>query len=235
MTLPNIISAGRGWIVLYRCQLGPLNTLVPPPFEPLSMRAGRGMVAVFCLDCEDSSLGRYRQFGVGIVARPRSWLAPPFGALWLERKASDVGYWMQFSAVSTPQAVEAMQENWGVSSFLADIDLTTKRSRVVASVREKGAEVLSLEVKRPGADMPLRFPFRWYARKDGHVVQSDMSVDAVGRERAVFASATLSLRRHERAEDLRGMSIEANDPLRVRWYDSFRTRMDEPVAKFKIK
>jgi hypothetical protein len=51
----------------------------------------------------------------------------------------------------------------------------------------------------------------------------------------MFASAELTLRRHERVEELRGASIELHDPLRVRWYDSFRTRMDEPSARFKVK
>ncbi len=235
MELPNVVSAARGWFALFRCQLNPVRAMIPPPLEPITLRGGRVLVAAFLLDCDDTSLGRYKHFAVAFAARPKPWLAPPFGALWLERRASDFGYWIQFSAMSSEAAVEASREHWGLPSFHAGIDVSVKRSKMKAVVTEKGAEVLRLEMKRPGPGMPERFPLRYYARSGDEVLKTDMSVDAVGREKSMFASAELTLRRHERVEDLRGVSIELHDPLRVRWYDSFRTRMDEPSARFKVK
>ena len=235
MELPNVVSASRAWFALFRCQLNPARVLIPPPLEPITVRGGRVLVAVFLLDCEDTSLGRYRHLGVGLAARPKPWIAPPLGALWLERRASDFGYWLQFSAVSSESACKATEAFWGMPSFHADIDVVLKRSKMKASVSEKGAEVMRFEMKRPGAGLPMRFPFRIYARSGDEVLKTDMTVDAVGREKSMFASAGITLRRHERAEDLRGLSIETHDPLRARWYDSFRTRMDEPSARFKVK
>lgn len=235
MELPNVVSAARCWVALYRCQLNPVRALIPPPLEPVTVRGGRVLVAVFLLDCDDTSLGRYRQLAVGFAARPKPWIAPPFGALWLERRASDFGYWLQFSAVSTEAACKASVEHWGLPSFHADIDISVKRSRMKAVVAEKGVEVLRLEMKRPGAGMPERFPLRYYARSGDEILKTEMTIDAVGREKAMFAKSSITLRRHERVEDLRGVSIEMHDPLRVRWYDSFRTRMDEPTARFKVK
>jgi Acetoacetate decarboxylase (ADC) len=235
MELPNVISAARGWFALFRCQLNPVRALIPPPLEPITLRGGRVLVAAFLLDCDDTTLGRYKHLAVGFAARPKPWIAAPFGALWLERRASDFGYWIQFSAVSSESAAKASVEHWGLPSFHADIDVSVKRSKMKASVSEKGAEVLRLEMKRPGAGMPERFPLRYYSRTDDEVLKTEMAVDAVGREKSMFAKGALTLRRHERVEDLRGVSIEMHDPLRVRWYDSFRTRMDEPSTRFKVK
>ena len=110
-----------------------------------------------------------------------------------------------------------------------------KDNYLLEVVTEKGAEVLRLEMKRPGAGMPERFPLRYYARTKDEILKTDMTIDAVGREKSMFAKAAITLRRHERAEDLRGVSIEMHDPIRVRWYDSFRTRMDGPSTRFKVK
>lgn len=235
MELPNVISAARGWVTLFRCQLNPVRVMIPPPLEPITLRGGRVLAAAFLLDCDDTTLGRYKHMAVGFAARPKSWMAPPFGALWLERRASDFGYWIQFSAVSSEVAAEASREHWGLPSFHADIDVAVKRSKMKASVSEKGAEVLRFEMKRPGAGLPERFALRFYARDADEILKTDMTVDGVGREKSMFAKSALTLRRHERAEDLRSVSIETHDPLRVRWYDSFRTRMDEPNARFKVK
>ncbi|HNS96137.1 MAG TPA: acetoacetate decarboxylase family protein [Polyangiaceae bacterium] len=235
MQLPNVISAARGWFALFRCQLNPVRALVPPPLEPIALRGGRVLVAAFVLDCEDTSWGPYKHCAIAFAARPKPWLAPPLGALWLERRASDFGYWIQFSAFSSEAVVEASTQHWGLPSFHAGIDISVKRSKMKAVVSEKGAEVLRLELKRPGPGMPERFPLRYYGRSGGEVLKTEMMVDGVGREKAMFASAELVLRRHERVEQLRGVSIELQDPLRVRWYDSFRTRMDEPSARFKVK
>ncbi len=235
METPNVVSAARGWFALFRCRLNPARALIPPPLEPVTLRAGRVLVGALLLDCEDSTLGRYKHLTVGFAARPKPWIATPLGALWLERRASDFGYWIQFSAISTEAAVEASSHHWGLPSFLADIDISVKRTKMKAVVQEKGAEVLSLEMKRPGAGMPARFPLRYYTCDQGEILKTEMTVDTVGKEKSMFAKASLSLRRHERVEDLRGASIEMHDPLRVRWYDSFRTRMEEPSARFRVK
>ncbi len=235
MELPNVISAARGWVALFRCQLNPVRAMIPPPLEPVTMRGDRVLVAVFVLDCDDATVGRYRQLAVGFAARPKSWVSPPFGALWLERRDNDFGYWMQFCAVSTEAASRAAAEHWGFPSFHADVQISVKRAKMKATVMEKGTEVLRYEMKRPGAGMPERFPLRFYGREQDEVLKTEMTVDTVGRDKSMFAKASIALRRHARVEDLRAASIELHDPLRVRWYDSFRTRMDGPIARYKVK
>ena len=172
---------------------------------------------------------------VGFAARPKPWLAPPLGALWLERRAGDFGYWIQYSAVSTEAAAEAHREHWGLPSFHADIDIVIKRSKMKATVTENGEEVMRLAMKRPGPGMPEHFPFRYYSRAGNEVLKTEMSVDAIGREKSFFASSELTLNRHERTEDLRVADIDLRSPLRVRWYDSYRTWMDEPVARYRVR
>ncbi|MCU0690106.1 MAG: acetoacetate decarboxylase family protein [Polyangiaceae bacterium] len=235
MDLPNVVSAARAWVALFRCQLNPVRALMPPPLEPVTMRGDRVVVAAFLIDVDDATMGRYRHMGVGFAARYRPWLTPPFGAIWLERRSDDFGYWVQFSAMSTRAAVDASIAHWGFPSFLADIDIQVKRSKMNASVAEKGVEVMRMEMNRPGSDMPMRFPFRTYGRAGDEILRTETTVDSVGREKSMFISSSLTLRRHERVEDLRGVSIELHDPVEVRWYDSFRMRMDEPSARFKVK
>jgi len=233
--MPHVIGAARGWFALFKCQLNPVRAIIPPPFEPITVRGGKVLTVCFLLDCMDTSIGPYKHLAVAFAARPKSWLTPPFGALWFERRASDFGYFVQFSAVSTESAAQTHREHWGLPSFHADIDVVVKRSKMKVAVAESGEDIVRMDMKRPGPGMPDRFPLRYYTRVDGEVFKTEMLVDAVGREKSLFASADLDLRRHSRAEDLRGASIELRDPLCVRWYDSFRTRMDEPVARFKVK
>ena len=236
MDLPVPITAARAWVALFRCQLKPVQALMPPPLEAVTMRGGRVPVIAFAIDCDDSPLGKFKHVGVGFAARCKPWFNPSLAALWFERKAEDFGWWMQFSAVSgSDDAVAAHAQTWGLPAFRADIDVQIKRARMKATVVEKGVEILKFEMKRPGEDMPLRFPMRTYGRIDADVVRTDMTVDAVGRERSIFISSGLTFRRHERIEDVRGVSIETNDPLEVRWYDSYRTRMDAPSARFRVK
>jgi len=235
MELPIVVSAARAWVALFRCQLRPVQALVPPPLEPVVMRGERVPVIVFAIDCEDAGLGKFKHVGVGFAARHKPWFSPSVAALWFERRAADFGWWMQFSAVVGDAALDAHQQTWGLPSFAADIDIQVKRSRMRTVVSERGAEVLRFEMKRPGADMPLRFPFRYYGRIGDEAVRTEMTVDAVGREKSMFISSGMTIRRHERAEDLRGVSIETNDPIEVRWYDSFRTRMDAPSVRYKVK
>ena len=199
------------------------------------MLGGHAVAVCILLDCEESSLGKYRHVALGFAARPKPWLPLPIGALWIEQRASDYGYWIQFSAVNSETVAQAHMEHWGIPSFLADIDVSVKRSKVKATVSEKGEEVVRLAVNRPGPGMPGRFPLRYYARSGGEILRTEMSIDAVGREKSFLTSSHLDLCRHVRTEDLRSASIDTRNPKTVHWYDSFRTWMEEPSARFKVK
>lgn len=233
--VPHIVTAARGWIAVFYSDFNPVRSLVPPPLEAVLWRRDRGLVAAWLVDCDDSNWGPYKQVTVGIAARPKSWMTPPLGALWLEKRSSDYGYWVQFSAVSNQSVAEAMAEHWSIPTFHADIDVSLKRSKVKAIVQENGTELLRLEMKRPGAGMPQRFAFRTYTRADDQVLKTDMLVDAVGREKSLLSRANLTLRRHDRLEPLRSWNIHDRQSARVRWYDSLRIRADEPSVRFKIK
>lgn len=235
MELPVVIAASRAWVAFFRCQLNPVRALMPPPLEPVTLRGGRAVAMVMALDCEDSSIGPFRQVAVGFAARHRPWFSLPLGSRWLERKVNDFGYWVEYSANSCQDMADAEQLHWGLPSFQAEVEVQLKRSRMRAVVREKGVEMMQFEMKRPGPAMPIHFPFRLYSRQEHEILRTEMSVDALGRERSLLISSHMQLHRHERVEKLRSVSIEFDTPLEARWYDSFRTRREAPSARLRLK
>jgi hypothetical protein len=235
MDLPIVVGAARAWLALFPCELGPLRALVPPPLEPVGLRSERGVVVAALFDFEESSIGSFRELAVGFAVRYRPWLSLPFGAMLLERRATDFGWWLQVVSVSTEAAREAAVRHWGLAAFVGDVQVLAKRARLRASLTEGGHEVLGLEMKRPGPGMPMHFPFRVYSRLGSDVLRSDSTVDAIGREKSLLASAKLVLHRHERVEGLRALNIALTSPMQVRWYDAYRTRLEGPAARYRLK
>lgn len=234
MQLPHVISAARGWFALFPCDLNPVRAMIAPPLEPVTTRKERAVVGVWLIDCEESDWGAYRHLVVGVASRVKSWMAPPLGGLWFGQRASDFGFWVHLSLVSSDEVAKACARYWSLPSVAANIDVTLKRSKVRAVVAEGQADVLELEMKRPGAGMPQRFPWRYYARQGDEVVRADMFIDAVGSEKSLLASAKLNLLRHETVEPMRTWFIRTGSPISVRWYDSLRLRIEEPCARFRI-
>jgi hypothetical protein len=232
---PLTIGVSRAFVALFPCRLNPARALVPPPLDAVAIRGEKGVVLVAAFEHEDSSLGAWKHVMIGIACRHKPWFTPPLGALMLERRSSDYGYYVPFAATSSEAASQALSETWGEPSFVADINVALKKSKVRFSVEEKGVEVLRFDMKRPGEDLPLHFPLRVYCRQGQDVLRSEMSVDAIGREKSFLASASVVLQRHERVESLRMLEIDADSPLEVRWYDSFRGRMDAPTARYRVK
>jgi hypothetical protein len=235
MQLPIVVGAARAWFALFRCNVDPLRPLLPPPLEPVAIRGARGVVSVGVIEYEDTSVGPFSEAIIGFAARHRPWLSLPMGSMYLERRASDFGYFTQFLATSSEEMRQLQQSTWGFPSFAADVRVQVKRSKMRAVVSEQGAEILQFEMKRPGAGLPMHFPLRTYSRLGEEILRSEMTVDAIGHEKQWFASAKLTLQRHERVEGLRALSIEATDPIEARWYDSFRGRIDVAAARFRVR
>jgi hypothetical protein len=155
--------------------------------------------------------------------------------MYLERRASDFGYWTQVLATSSEEVRSIEASTWGYPSFTGDVRVALKRSKMRTVVAENGAEIFQFEMKRPGAGLPIHFPYRTYSRLGDEILRSETLVDAIGHEKQWFTSAKLTLHRHERVESLRALSIDSTDPIEVRWYDSFRGRIDVAGARFKAK
>lgn len=235
MTLPVVVTASRAWIALFPCQAAPISALIPPALQPVTLRGGRGVVAAAVFEHEDTTIGPYSEAWIAFAVRHRPWFSLPIGSMYLERRASDFGYWVHTMACSTKEVRTMQTETWGYPCFAGDLRVTSRRSKVRAEISENDADVFQFDMKRPGAGMPIHFPLRTYSRLGDDIVRTEMSVDAIGHERQWFTSAKLTLQRHERVEPLRMLSIETNNPIEVRWYDSFRTRMEGPSARFKAK
>jgi hypothetical protein len=235
MSLPIIVSSARAWIAIFACRAEPLRALLPPPLEPVTLRGRRGAAMVGIFDFTETSIGPYTQAMIGFAVRHRPWFSPPIGAIWLERKVTDFGFWVHLLATSTEQSCSLQRQTWGHPSFLADVKVQTRAARMHATVTDSGVEVLQFEMKRPGAELPMHFPLRAYSQLQGEILRTEMPIDAIGREKSLFANARLTVARHERVESLRVLEIDAASPVEVRWYDSFRTRIDTAAARYKAK
>ncbi len=236
MQLPLIITAAQAFVALYPCRLNPIRAIIAPPLEPVSLRGKRGIMSVSIVDCDQSSIGPFKLVTVALACRLRPWFSPPIGGLFLERRVTDFGYWVCLTASNHEALSQGNQTHWAHPSFLADVNVQMKRSkaRIVVSEHD-GAEVLRFEMKRPGSSMPLHFPLRHYSRQDAEILRVEADVNAVGCEKSFLARSHVAFNRHERVDPLRILDVEGGHPLQVRWYDSYRTSIGEPAARFLTK
>ena len=233
--LPIVYRKARAWFAVFPFPLrGVVGMLPDPRLRPALVIPGTAALVVAVFDFEDTSIGPYGEVGVGIPCRYRRSTAVPLVPLLAEKWLDDVGPWVHLMPVTTEAAKDAGIQHWGYPKFVAEIDIDVTESRMWATVSEKGAPILHVEVERPGPSRPMAFPVRPYSRLDDELLLTEFQVDAVGSIGRVGAKASLRLESHPRAAALDGFGLERARPIEVRWCDEYRTALDQPRARYRI-
>jgi hypothetical protein len=233
--LPIHYRKARAWFAVFPCLERAAAALLPDPeLRPARVLPGIAALVVATFDFEDTSIGPYREVGIGIPCRYRRSTAVPLVPLLGERWIDDVGPWVHLMPVTTEAANEAGHRYWGYPKFVAEIDIDASDAQMRCTVSEKGAPILHVEVERPGPSRPIQFPVRPYSRLGNELLLTEFHVDAVGAIRRLGAKARVRFEPHLRSGALRDLGVIGDRPIEVRWCDEYRTVLDRARARYRI-
>lgn len=233
--LPIHYRKGRSWFAVFTCPARRAEKLLPDPkLRPALVVPGIAALVVAVFDFEDTSIGPYREVGIGIPSRYRRSTALPLVPLLAEKWLDDVGPWVQFMAVTTEDSKEAGRRYWGYPKFVADIDIQADDAQMRCVIEEAGEKVLEVSVERPGPSGPIQFPVRTYTRLSEELLLTEFHVDAEGSIGRLGAKARVHFEAHPRAGMLRELGVDGRRPIEVRWCDTYRTELDRARARYRI-
>lgn len=207
----------------------PSTTLVPVTLVP---RKGLLIVAVF--DYLDTSIGPYREVGIGFPCRLRTSGPMPLLPLLAERYFPDVGSWVQLLPVTTPIANDLGRAQWGFPKFVADIRIDRTDDHVECEVTENGERLLRVEIERPGISRSTSLPMRLYSTLDDDLLMTELAIDGAGHISKIRPRARLEIASHARTRDLDGAAVANAKPIEVRWFDEYRTMLDRPTIRYRL-
>ena len=168
--LPAIYRDGRVAAAVFPVSLTRARELVPTELHPIELPRSRGLAVLCSFDYVDSTLGPYREFGVGIVVSSRrrfgSWQA-----LDLISANPTTGAWLLALPVTSELACRGGVELFGYPKSVCSIDVQYSFNSCSVIVEENPAQTIRMT-------LPLRwgprFPVRrlvTYSRKSGHLLR----------------------------------------------------------------
>lgn len=233
--LPIVYRKCSAFFAAFPYPLQAIRPLLPSTMlVPVTLVPGKGVLIVAVFDYQETSIGPYREVGVGFQCRLRSSGPLPLLPLLAERFFEDVGSWVHLLPVTTSIANELGRANWGLPKFVADIQIDRTDDHVACEVIESGERVLHVEIGRPGPSRPLDTGMRFYSSLDDELLFTELAIDAVGHTSRVLPKAHVEVLPHARTRDLDAAALAGAKPLEVRWFDDYRTLLDRPSIRYRL-
>jgi len=233
--LPIVYRKCAAFFAAFPYPMSAIRPLLPNPMiAPVPLGLGKGVLVVAVFDYEDTSIGPYREVGLGFQCRMRRSGPVPLLPLLAERFFDDVGPWVQLLPVTTQLANDLGRANWGFPKFVADIRIDRGDDRVSCEVAESGQTLLRVEIERPGRPKPTALPLRLYSALNEELLFTELHIDAVGATRRLGARAKVELMDHPRLHDFDRDALARAKPIEVRWFDEYRTMLDRPTTRYRM-
>lgn len=233
--LPVVYRKCSAFFAAFPYPLAAIRPLLPTAMlVPVTLVPRKGALVVAVFDYQDTSIGPYREVGIGFQCRLRSSGPLPLIPLLAERYIADVGAWVQILPVTTPIANDLGRAHWGLPKFVADIRIDRTDDHVSCEVTENGERLLHVEIERPGMSRPTSLPLRLYSALDEELLFTELAIDAVGHTSRLRPRARLELTSHPRVRDLDPSALTGAKPIEVRWFDEYRTMLDRPSIRYRM-
>jgi hypothetical protein len=177
--------------VLHCIPLEPVRQwLAPVGLHPVALGARWGLMSLTWFEHHDSSLGSYRELGVGVfVSTRRSAVATLLGAL--RGHGDGLGTWMLALPVTSEVARAAGVQLAALPKTLNEVHLDWSSDRLSASLWDGGAPILSMDVAL-GRGLPIPVHrLCMYSRSQNQIIETTLKC----RSRAtvsVLAQATMT-------------------------------------------
>lgn len=233
--LPIVYRKSAAFFAAFPYPMSAIRGLLPHPMvAPVRLAPGKGVLVVAVFDYEETSIGPYREVGIGFQCRLQRSGPLPLLPLLAERLFDDVGPWVQMLPVTTQAACDVGRANWGFPKFVADIRIERGDQRMTCEVAEGGQALLRVEIERPGRPKPMALPLRLYSALGEELLFTELHVDAVGATRRIGPRAKLEILDHPRTRDLDREAPRLGRPIEVRWFDEYRTLLDRPSIRYRM-
>lgn len=197
---------------------------------------GRALVSLFGWEYRQSSVGSYREVGLGIQARKRgskpslvrlglSLLSTPWGHPYGHALAQeDQGIWVQNLPVTTEAAWSAGVEIWGYPKYISRIETDFD-----ASARVRLGDELELEAAPMRGPVTEGFPLVTFTAREGRLLRTVIEVGHRVRWDVGSAAKLELLGSGPTADSLRALGLEGASPVAVFRTDVFRATL--PAGK----
>jgi len=233
--LPIVYRKCSAFFAAFPYPMSAIRPLLPHPMiVPVPLAPGKGVLVAAVFDYQDTSIGPYREVGIGFQCRLRRSGPLPLLPLLAERFFEDVGPWVQFLPVTTDLANDMGRAHWGFPKIVADIRIDQSADRLSCEVLEKGDSLLRIEIERPGRSKPMSLPLRLYSALQDELLFTELSIDAVGSIGRLGTRAHVEIQSHPRTADFDREALARAKPIEVRWFEEYRTMLDRPSIRYRI-
>jgi len=206
----------------FRVELSKARQLVGPDrvIEPWPI-LGRAVAAIYVWEYRDSSVGSYREVGLGIQCRIKG-KRPSVVRLGLDMGADDAqGIWVLNLPVTTQAAHDAGVDLWGYPKYVTPIET---RFQAAESSVTLGSE-LTLSLPRPSGPTLAGQPVVTYTERQGRLIRTRIDVDHRARW-GLGGGARLSLEGEgPLARSARALGLDGLSPVAAFRVDGFRARL----------
>jgi hypothetical protein len=168
LTMPIAVRRARNWVANYVIGAAAAQRLVAPTgLEIAEIRPGKGLVSVGVVEYTDTDLGAYHEFMVAFIVRPHT--AGPATARQrsAEVRKSRVGVYIHHLPVDDRFSMDAGRGIWGYPKTLAEFARRSDGSTTEWTLRQDGADAVSMRFRRGWFPMPRQAAPPTYTLMDG--------------------------------------------------------------------
>lgn len=226
--LPVHSEATPALMAAFRIDPGAARDLMPGN-ELHPLRFGRhALLLITVVDYRITDIGKYIEFSIAIACTHGRRPAPRLLPL-LFQKRYGLGQYVYDLPVSTEISVKGGKGIWGMPKHQASLDFVIGDEWVSSQYDLNGRMVMRIDVARPKrAILPLRMGAANYCQFRGMLMKSyiyfggkvGFTLGGTGRARIVLGD-------HPRAGALRGLGIDAEDPVFTAFFPASAGALDD--------
>lgn len=199
--------------------------------HPLRLWGDRGMLLVTVINYEQTDIGKYIEFSIGIACTRGERPAPRLLPL-LRRGRYGFGQYVFDLPVSTEISVKGGKGIWGMPKHQAPLDFLVDERRISSQYDLDGQTAVRIDVARPrGRWLPLTLNAANYAHFRGMIMKSYVAFQGAPRFALVRPSATLEIGDHPRLAPLKSLDI-GRRPLMTAFYPEFGGILDDHMESW---
>jgi hypothetical protein len=211
-----------------------LQQLTPEPLRVVETWPGQAPLAIMCFDYTRTTVGVYGEVAITWPVVDSRRKPPPLLPLLLENRWPGLGFWVHHLPVTTEIACWAGRTLWGYPKFVGAIDFEWRDATRVCTLREGGEDILELSVGTRMRAKPQRFDVCTYSVLDRELLETRISVDAVGMRKMRGGEAQLALGPHRIGREIAELGVNLARPVEVRWFPVWRAVLPEAEQRREI-
>ena len=207
VAMPVHVRRARNWVANYTVPTIAAQRLIGQTgLEVAEPRRGTALVSVGVVEYDDTDLGSYHEFMVAVIVRRHdAGPATPWQRS-AEVRKSRIGVYIHHLPVDDQFSMDAGRGIWGYPKTLARFERRTDGRATEWTLRQDGADAVSMRFKRGWFPMPRQSAPPTYTLLDGILRMTPWQSSPRGT-RARPRGADIALRSGTIADDLRSLGL----------------------------